>query len=509
MAGENYVNTASTATTSAPVAPAATSFTAASFTGWPAAPFWGEFEKGTGSAEIVRVTSVAGSVLTIVRGQGGTSATSHGAGVSFEHVVPAVHFNDGEVHNAATNAHGVTGVVVGTTGAQTVQDKNFRGAFKSQYSDALPAGITTSFESLADSAAARDGFVHRNTAADAARAGFLLQQSGTDRFRVSNTGNVTVTPSSGTAITANGPASVTGTLGVGAALTVSAGGASVTGGVTVPSGGAAITGTTTVTGNATVSGTLGAGASTVASLASSGAVSGTNATFSGTLSSGSATTLGGNTSVTGTLGATGAVSGASGAFTGAVTAHGGARTVVSIASLASIASPVTDQMGWNTTTNDAYRYDGAVWVPARQVAGRLITTSGVVHSGVSTTEQTIDKLSVDPCRIENGTWYLFNVKIRGVFSNGNDSFTVRVRQTTPGSGAVLADWQWIPKVNGFTDDGLFALPWLCTATNTAAKFYVSVQRVAGVGTINVEGNRRTSFWIDDRGADTAVWSEVA
>lgn len=340
MSGENYVNTASVATTAAPVGPADLTFTVAANTGFPAAPYWGMFEKATGSAELVRVTNVAGSTLTITRGQGGTSATSHGAGVTFEHVVPASLFNENETHNAATTAHGVTGVVVGTTGAQTVQDKNFRGAFRADYTDALPVGITASFESNANSAAARDGFVHKNTAGDAARSGFLLQQSGTDRFKVSNTGNVTITPASGTAVTANGPVTVTGT------ATLS-GGVSTT---TITASGAVNTGTVTSTGALN-----GLSASIVGTVHADGALD-----TDGTLTVDGASTLTGAVTAGSTIAATGAISAPSAAFTNQVTSYGG-RVVPSVTSFPS--SPVDGQVVYRADEVMFYRWSasGGAW----------------------------------------------------------------------------------------------------------------------------------------------------
>lgn len=343
MSGENYVNTASVATTAAPVGPSDLTITVANYTGYPAAPYWAEIEKGTGSAEIVRVTNVAGSTLTITRGQGGTSATSHGAGVNVEHVVPASHFNEGETHNAATNAHGVTGNVVGTSGAQTVSDKNFRGAFRSDFTDALPVGITSSFESNANSAAARDGFVHKNTAGDAARSGFLLQQSGTDRFKVSNIGNVTITPSSGTALTANGPAAVTGNTTVGGTLGVT--------GLTTLSGGANVTGAVTATG------TLSGG-----SLSVSGAIGGLSASVLGTVHADTGLDTDGTLTVDGASTLTGAVAAGAGLTVAQGIASWGGRVVISVASTAAVTSPVAGDVVYDRSDSMWKRYTGSAWV---------------------------------------------------------------------------------------------------------------------------------------------------
>ncbi len=350
MSGENYVNTASTATTAAPVGPSDLTFTVASYTGWPAAPFWGELEKGTASAEIVRVTNVAGAVLTIARGQGGTAATSHGAGVSFEHPVPADFFNRTEQHMAATNAHGVTGVVVGTQGAQTVQDKTFRGAHKSNFTDALPVGVTASYESVADNASARDGFVHKNTAGDVDRRGFLLQQSGTDRVQVFNDGTVDLTPSASTrpGLRSRGTTQLDGAVTAGGAVTVS-GAANLNGGVsttTVTASGTVSAPTVTASGNVTATGTIHANGNidTDANLI----VDGTS-TLTGTVTAGTVT-------------ASGDVTAANLAAVGQVTAYGGKRAIIEVDATTDVVSPITDQLVWVAAERMMYRYNGSAWV---------------------------------------------------------------------------------------------------------------------------------------------------
>jgi hypothetical protein len=336
VAGENYTNTASVATTAAPIGPSDTTVTLANFTGFPGVPFWGEFEKGTTAAELVRVTNVAGSVITMTRGQGGLSATSHGAGVTFELVAPADFYTRCETHMAATNAHGVTGSVVGTSGAQTVADKNFRGAFRSDYTDALPVGITASFESNANSASARDGFVHNNTAGDAARAAFLAKQSGTDRFRVSNTGNVTISPSTGTALTVTGNETVSGTLGVTGATTLS-------GGVS----------TTTVTASGTVSG---------GTLTSAGSINGLSLSVLGTVHADGALDTDSTLTVDGASTLTGAVTmGNALTVTRGIGAWSG-RVPVAVSSTASVTSPTLGDIVLDTSVYLWKVWNGSTWI---------------------------------------------------------------------------------------------------------------------------------------------------
>lgn len=325
----NYVNTASTATLSGSISAVDTTCAVTSYSGFPSASFWAIIARGTPSAEIVQVTNVAGSTLTISRGQDGTSASSHGAGDTFEHVVPATHFTTADNHVSATSTvHGVTGALVGTTDAQTLSNKTYRGAHTSVYSDVTPAGVTSSFLSTADTAGARDGFVHKNTGADAARAGFQLEQSGTPRFQVLNTGKVYLNPSATPGFENDGTTQLDGTTTMNAAATINST-LNVTGVSTLASA--------SVTGNATVGGTLGVTGTTTLGTTNTGAISATTVTGSG------------------------AVNGATMASTGVITAYGG-RVIISIASTASVTSPATGQVVFQTSDEKYYKYNGSAWV---------------------------------------------------------------------------------------------------------------------------------------------------
>lgn len=368
MSGENYVNTASTAATAGTVGAADTTATLTSFTGWPSTPFWGEFERGTASAELVRVTGVAGlSITAMTRGQGGTSATSHGAGVSFEHVIPADMPNRFELHQAASTAvHGVSGSVVGTTGSQTVQDKTFRGAHTAIFSDALPAGVTASYLSTADSTSARDGFVHNNTAAMSSRAAFLAQQSGTDRFRVSNTGNVTIAPSSGTALTVTGNETVSGTLAVTGGVTASTGVTVTAGGLTVSAGGVNVTGTSTLA------------ATTVSTLSASSTVHAT-----GNLDTDANLTVDGTSTLTGAVTASSTLAVAQGA-----TSWGG-RIIISVSSTAAVTTPTTGDIVYDRSDGMFKRYTGSVWQDMIPGDSQAVSHAGVYTMGAAAATQNL------------------------------------------------------------------------------------------------------------------------
>jgi hypothetical protein len=192
----NYSNTASTAQLDAPLNSSANSFQVTGFTGYPAAPFYILMDRDTSSAELMEVTQVAGSTLTVTRGAGGTASTPHAAGAAVEHVIPAAVPQAVEQHvEATTNVHGVTGALVGADDATTLTNKTYRGAGRHVYSDSLPAAPAAGFIVEADTSISRDGFVAAGTAANTDRRGFLLTQSGANRFEARYDGTVKITPS--------------------------------------------------------------------------------------------------------------------------------------------------------------------------------------------------------------------------------------------------------------------------------------------------------------------------
>lgn len=124
-----YSSVAAKTTLSGGINNSQTTITVAAVTGFPGSfPYTLILERDTASEEVITVTAAAGTTLTVVRGQDGTSAVSHSSGATVEHGVSARDFNEPQAHMAAASGvHGLAGTVVGTTDAQTLTNKTLTG----------------------------------------------------------------------------------------------------------------------------------------------------------------------------------------------------------------------------------------------------------------------------------------------------------------------------------------------------------------------------------------------
>lgn len=119
-----YSSTAAKTTLASAIDSSSTSLQLAAPSGLPSQyPYTLILDKDTASEEIVEVTGLIGSSYQITRNIDLSGAKSHSVGAIVEHGVSARDFSDSRSHEAATSAHGVSGDVVGTNGAQTLAGK--------------------------------------------------------------------------------------------------------------------------------------------------------------------------------------------------------------------------------------------------------------------------------------------------------------------------------------------------------------------------------------------------
>jgi len=106
----------------------ATVISVASVAGAPSTPFRGILEPGTANEEIVTVSGVSGTDLTVSRGDEGTSAVAHASGSEFRHMLTGADLQTFMDHVQATSSvHGTTGTIVTTAATQTLTNKTLSG----------------------------------------------------------------------------------------------------------------------------------------------------------------------------------------------------------------------------------------------------------------------------------------------------------------------------------------------------------------------------------------------
>ena len=103
-----YSSTAVATTLSASANNSTTSITVTALSGFPVSTPWTAIlDADTASEEVVTVTGVSGTTLTVTRGVDGTSAVSHAAGAVFRHGVSARDFDEANDHvnDSSTDVH--------------------------------------------------------------------------------------------------------------------------------------------------------------------------------------------------------------------------------------------------------------------------------------------------------------------------------------------------------------------------------------------------------------------
>ena len=166
-----YSSTAAKTTLSSAIDSVSTSLQLAAASGLPSQyPFTLILEKDTANEEIVEVTGLIGTAYQITRNIDQSGAKAHSIGASVEHGVSARDFTESRAHEIATNAHGVTGDVVGTGGAQTLTGKTLTSAILGNALDAGGFKITNLATPTSSSDAVRKDFADLQVASAATSA---------------------------------------------------------------------------------------------------------------------------------------------------------------------------------------------------------------------------------------------------------------------------------------------------------------------------------------------------
>lgn len=106
MSRRFYSATAVATTLDAPISNSATTITVTALSGYPARlPWTALIDQDTPFEEVIEVTNVSGTTLTVVRGVDGTSPVAHNAGAIFRHGVSARDFDES---NATATYLGLT-----------------------------------------------------------------------------------------------------------------------------------------------------------------------------------------------------------------------------------------------------------------------------------------------------------------------------------------------------------------------------------------------------------------
>ncbi|MFB9432808.1 hypothetical protein [Streptoalloteichus tenebrarius] len=187
----------------------------------------------------------------------------------------------------------------------------------------------------------------------------------------------------------------------------------------------------------------------------------------------------------------------------------GIAVVATAAGLSAITTPYQGQVVYRADSGEHYWWNSTTWVPLRQVTGRIVARPGALVSNVGTTETNIPPLAVEGVRILLNRIYGITVTLLGGFTAAaGDSFGIRVRRDNPTSGLVVAEWTWLPTAVGLDDYRTVSAPWRSDVSDSAARFYVTVTKLAGTGTATIYGNGRSSIRIEDVGGDPALWKVI-
>jgi len=353
-----YSSTAAKTTLSSAVdaSTTSTSLSLAAASGLPSQyPFTLILEKDTANEEIVTVTGLVGSSYTVTRGVDGTSSKAHSVGATVEHGVSALDFSDFRSHEAATNAHGVTGDIVGTGGAQTLTGKTLTTATLGSDLSAGGFKITNLATPTSSSDAVRKDFADAQvtaaatSATSAATSATSAAASATAAATSASSAATSATAAATSANSASSSANAAATSATSALASQTA--AATSAASALASQTAAATSASSASTSATAAATSAASAATSATAA---ATSATSAAASATTAAASVATIAGyatsaaNSASAAATSATSAANSATAAATSATSASASATTVAG-----QVASGLVRDMGDITTVDNS------------------------------------------------------------------------------------------------------------------------------------------------------------
>jgi hypothetical protein len=214
MPSRYYSAIAQDTTLTSSITNTATSMIVGATVGYPSTPFVLAVDFNAASEELVLVTNISGTTLTITRGFNGSTAVSHNTGAAIRHVITAQDLTDAQTHYdlaLSAGAHGVTGALATFLGTSTsanlaalVSDETGSGSLVFGTAPTIAIGInaqtgTTYTPVLADAAKLvtlnNSGAITLTVPAGVFSAGQIIniQQIGLGQVTVQGDGTSTVT----------------------------------------------------------------------------------------------------------------------------------------------------------------------------------------------------------------------------------------------------------------------------------------------------------------------------
>ena len=109
MAARNYSNAAVETALSVGCDDTTTTIRVDSASGWPSAPCTAVIDPDTVSEEVVLITVISGTDLTVTRGYDGTVPLAHATGAVVKHAAIALDFREANDAAQASHTHGTWG----------------------------------------------------------------------------------------------------------------------------------------------------------------------------------------------------------------------------------------------------------------------------------------------------------------------------------------------------------------------------------------------------------------